>query len=132
MKQITIVADDRVGLLADISFILGKSKINIEGIGVNVVGPKAVITLEVKDPEKTIQLLKANGYEAHLDTALVLRIPDKPGELAKISQILQKNKISILSVSILTKKEGYVYDCMRVDKPDKAKELLKNYIVEES
>jgi len=52
MHSITIVADDRVGLLADISYILGTTHINIESISVSAIGGKAVITLLVKNPEK--------------------------------------------------------------------------------
>ena len=49
MKSLTIVADDRVGLLSDISYVLGKSKINIESISVDVIGNKAVIVLTIKN-----------------------------------------------------------------------------------
>ncbi len=34
MKQITILVDDKVGVLADVSYLLGRSKVNIEAIAV--------------------------------------------------------------------------------------------------
>jgi len=49
IKQITVVAEDKVGLLADISYILGKAKINIESLSVEVQGNKCLIDISVKD-----------------------------------------------------------------------------------
>jgi len=45
MKSITIVSEDRIGLLSDITYILGKARINIEGVDVSVVGGKAIVNI---------------------------------------------------------------------------------------
>ncbi|MCX6773186.1 MAG: ACT domain-containing protein [Candidatus Micrarchaeota archaeon] len=64
MKQITIVADDKVGLLADISYILGKARVNIDAISVEVHGGKAIISLTFKDDKKAISLLANINVES--------------------------------------------------------------------
>ena len=63
MKSVTIVSDDRVGLLADISYVLGKSNVNIEGLSVDVVGGKAIISIEVKDQKKASDILAGTGCD---------------------------------------------------------------------
>ncbi len=128
MKQITIFAEDRVGLLADISYILGKSHINIETVSAASAGGKAFVIIGLTDAARASQMLKANNYSVMEADILVLRLADKPGELARVSQILTDAGISIVNVSILAKGDGVVFDAMQVDKIEPARKLLKEYI----
>ncbi len=128
MKQLTIVSDDKVGLLADISFILGKSHINIDSISVGVVGGKAIINLTIKDDARAAQLLAASGYQVFAADVVVVKIADTPGELARISKMLADEGISIENVHVLAKGDGFVLDSMRVDKTAKAHKLLAPYL----
>lgn len=129
MKSITIVADDRVGLLADISYILGKTKINIESISVDVVAGKAVILVGVKDLEKAMGILKNSGYDVAETNALILKLDDKPGELGRITAMLADQHVNIEGVHILSRDGKTTILSMVVDKPKKAQEMLKPYIV---
>ncbi len=86
MKQVTIVSEDRVGLLADISYVLGKSSVNIEGLSVDVLGGKAVIGLEVKDPGKAQDILSRNGFQTTPPEAIVIRVSNE--SMDKITEML--------------------------------------------
>ncbi len=103
MKQITIVADDKVGLLADISYVLGKAKINIESISVDVVGGKAIISLALSDEQRGKSVLEASGYTVNELNSLVLKLKDQPGELNKVTSTLSKEGINILNVHMLSR-----------------------------
>ena len=74
MKTVTIVSDDRVGLLADISYVLGKSSVNIEGLFVDVVGGKAIISIEVKDYKKASEILGSNGFKTANSEAIIIKV----------------------------------------------------------
>jgi hypothetical protein len=130
MKQMTIITEDRVGVIADISYILGKAKINIEAISAEVYGGKGVINLMVKDEEKATQLLTANGYKVLESELLVIKLKDEPGELSKVTSLLKKAKVNIKNLYLLAKGEGIVIDALSVDKPKKAKKLLKDYLLQ--
>jgi len=132
MKPITIVVDDRIGLLADISYILGKAKINIEGVSVSVVGGKAIIVLTVIDAEKTESVLTKNGYKVMESDVLVAKLADKPGELGTITKKLAENSININNVHIISRDGKNTLLALIVDKPKKARELLKDILVEET
>jgi hypothetical protein len=132
MKQLTIVADDKVGLLADISYILGKSRINIDSISVSLVGGKTVINVTIKDDTRASQLLQASGYQVYASDVFIIKIPDTPGELARISKMLADGGINIENVHILAKGDGFVLDSMKVDKPAKAAKLLAPFLNTES
>jgi len=129
MKQITVVVADKVGVLADISYILGKARINIESLSVEVQGGKSVINLVVSDEKKAEQVLKSNSYHVLSGEMLVIKVKDEPGALSDVSKKLQKAKINISSIYLLTRGEGYSLDALMVDKPKKAKKVLCEYLV---
>jgi hypothetical protein len=129
MKPITVVADDRVGLLADISYILGKAKVNIDSINVDVIGGKAIIGLLVSDREKARSILDASGYKVNELEGLVLKVADKPGELSRITNLVSKEGISILNVHMISRDGNNTIISMTVDKPRKAEHVLKDHLV---
>jgi len=129
MKYLTIVVDDRVGLIADISYILSKAKINIESISVEVVGDKAIISLGIKDLEKAQEVFRNSGYVFTKQNALVLKLLDRPGELNNIAFVLKEKNIKINNVHILSRGETQTIISIVVDKPKTAKKLLEKYLV---
>lgn len=132
MRQLTIVAEDKVGLLADISYILGRSRINIDSISVGVVGGKAVINLGVKDDQRASHLLAGSGYHVLTGDTLALKCPDQPGVLAEVSKTLADAGVNLESIIQLTAGEGFALVTIKVDKPAKAQKLLAKYLDVES
>lgn len=129
MKSITVVAEDRVGLLADISYILGKANVNIEGLNVDVVGKKAVIALTIKDPVKASDVLEKNGFATAEMDSLVVKLPNKPGALSVLATRLATEKISIEDMHALSADgEGGVF-AISVDKPRKATKVIEDLLV---
>ncbi|MGV8084813.1 MAG: ACT domain-containing protein [Candidatus Bilamarchaeum sp.] len=129
MKTITIVADDRVGLLADISYILSKSKINIESVSVDVLAGKAVVVLILTNFDKAKSVLEASGYKVEEANTIMLKLPDQPGELNRITQILAKEGISIHNVRMISKDGKHTVISLAVDKPKRACTLLKDNLL---
>jgi hypothetical protein len=129
MKTLTIVADDKVGLLADISYILGKSKINIDTINVEVVSQKAMITLGLHDFDKAKSVLEASGYKVTEANMVVVKLNDQPGELSRITKLLAKEGINIENVLMLSRDTSNTVLAIAVDKPKRASELLKDVLV---
>ena len=129
MKQITVVVADKIGVLAELSYLLGKAHVNIDAISAEVQGGKSVINLVVSDDKKAEMILKSNGYHVLAGEMLVVKVKDEPGALSEISKKLQKAKINISSIYLLTRGEGYSLDALMVDKPKKAKKVLAAYLV---
>src|SRR3989339_1778857 len=103
MKTIHIIAEDKVGLLADISYILGKSRVNIDSLHVDVIAKKSIITLLVKDREKAKEVLEAAGYKITEENTVVIKLKDEPGQLSKITNILAQDGVNINNVSMLSR-----------------------------
>jgi len=129
MKELTIVADDKVGLLADISYILAKAKINIESINVEVISGKSIITLALSDAEKGKEVLESSGFKVEKTNAVVIKLADKPGELNKITSQLAKEGINIENVHMLSKDGKKTVLSVLVDQPKKATMILKDKLI---
>lgn len=127
MRTVTIIADDKVGLLADISYILGKAKINIESINVDVVGDKAVVNLALSDNPRGKDVLEASGYRVTENDTIVVKLEDKPGELNRITALLSTEGVSIENVHMLSKDGRNTILALRVNKPKRASTLLKEF-----
>ena len=129
MKTITITADDRVGLLADISYVLGKAKVNIESVGVDVIGGKAVITLIIKDFVKAKTALLNSGFNAEEENSVVIKLMDQPGELSKITAILASEKISIQKMHIISRDGSHTILSFSVDNVKRTSKVLDSYLL---
>lgn len=127
VKTIIISADDKVGLLADISYLLAKAKINIETIFVDVMSGKAVISLEVSDPAKGKAIVEAGGYHVEDLNSVVIRLSDK--ELNKITKQLTDDGLKVSNVQVLAKDNHELVYSITVDKPKRAITLLQPHLI---
>ncbi len=128
MRHIVVVAEDKRGLLADISYLLGKAKINMENVSVEVVGTKSIVRIFVKNEEKAEKVLSANGYKVLSHDNLVLRIEDKPGEWSKAAELLKKEGIELKNVSLITKGKKYHFYSIVTDRNKRAEKILADYV----
>lgn len=129
MKTITVLAEDRIGLLADISYILGKSNINIESLTVDIVGTNAVIALTIKDYKKANSVLESNGFRIAEMDSIVIKLPNRPEALSSVADKLAGEKININDMHILSGDSHTGIFAISVDKPRKAMKLLGSVLI---
>ncbi|MFH1684968.1 MAG: ACT domain-containing protein [Candidatus Micrarchaeota archaeon] len=126
MRSIAIISEDKVGLLADISYVLAKSKINIDSINVAVVSKKAVICMEVSDPEKSKKVLTAAGYEIELHSLIVkLNLAEVGGLLEKLAH----DGVTVETSKTIAKDDKHALVSLKVDKPKRASTILAEKLV---
>ena len=128
MKHIVIVDEDRPGALADISYLLGTAKINMENVSVEVMGDKAIMHIFVKDDAAARKILAVNGYNVLSPDHLVLRLENKPGAWAKAAELLKKDGISVKNVQLITKGKTHHMYSLITDKNKKAEKVLAEYL----
>ena len=128
MEQITVVANDTVGVLADVSYILGKAKINIESLTAASLSGKAVMVFFVKDGKKARTVLENNDYKVLESEVLIIKLADKPGQLSEVTALLKKEKVNILNLYFIARENKKSIIALRTDKYGKAKKLLEPYL----
>jgi len=128
MRELIIVAKDRVGLLAHISKVLGDKNVNIDSVSVETLGKDAIIHLVASNEKEAMKLLETAGFKVTASDVIVLKIEDQPGELAKVALTLAESGVNIRSVLFLRKEDNKGLFAVKVNKPDKAVEILKDYL----
>ena len=101
------MSQDEVGVIANISQVLAAEGINLESINAQVVGEEAAIILTADRYDRALYVLNQAGFKAISDDALVLRLPDEPGALAKVAGDLKEAGVNIESMHILNRQGGY-------------------------
>lgn len=126
VKSVTIVANDKVGLLADMSYVLAKSKINIDTINVDVLSGKAVICMSLSDPRKGTEVLEAAGYSVETNN-VVVKIPSE--KLGAVAEQLNKGGVRVERSNVLAKDDTTSIVSYQVDKPKRASTILSEHLL---
>ena len=117
MKEITIVVSDRVGLVADVAEALASKGINIDSVNFEKSGKNAIVRVvtSAENYVKARRALFASGFEPVNDKFLILNLPDRPGELARVSRKLAQNSINIENMFLLKRDKGKIIFSLKVD-----------------
>lgn len=115
LNRIIVMAQDEVGVIANISQVLAAEGINLESINAQVVGEEAAIILTADRYDRALYVLNQAGFKAVSDDALVLRLPDEPGALAKVAGDLKDAGVNIESMHILSRQGGYAMIALKAD-----------------
>jgi len=129
MKELTVFAKDRVGLLADLTKILGEKGINIEYLYSETVGTYAVLHLMVDSEDLAAHTLEREGFTVVRFDMLVVELPNKPGAIAGLAGKLAEAEIDIKCSYFLQRSKSKGLFALRVDKMEDAKRILKGYAV---
>lgn len=92
---ISVITKNRAGVLAEIADALGSANININAINGEGLGEIGIIRLITDDHKKTAEILQKKNYNIVESDVFEITVPNKPGQLKKISNVLVKKKINI-------------------------------------
>ena len=124
MPRIIVMAQNEVGVIADISRVLADSSINIETISVEALGDKGSISLTTDDYDGALLALTSAGFKTVSDESLLVRLHDEPGALAKVAERLKQAGINIQSLQIVDRREGYTTVAIVTDDRARAEGLM--------
>jgi hypothetical protein len=95
VTQISIFIENRAGRLAEVADILGKNNVNIRALSLADTSEFGILRLIVNDPEKASKVLKDSGFTVGKTEVIAVEVPDRPGGLAGILKILEKEAINV-------------------------------------
>jgi hypothetical protein len=122
LEEITVVADDRPGVLADIGELLGASGVNIQTLCASGHNGQAVIHFVVDDGEDAGEILASNGYKVEGSRpVLSVTIDDRPGELGRYCRRLERAGVDISSAYVARREDGETELIFAVDDHESAK-----------
>jgi ACT domain-containing protein len=95
-EELTITAENKIGILADISKMLANKGINIEAVLGYEIGKKAKLLLVTNANIVIVKELKKMKYRSVKETeVLLVDLSNKPGSLKVVSTEMKENKIDI-------------------------------------
>ena len=121
ITRIVVMANNQVGVIADITAVLANAGINLESIDTESSGEQGAVILTTDNSDRALYVLNQAGYKAVGDEVLVLRLRDEPGSLAQIAEKLKQAGVNIQSMHILNRHGGYAMIALTTD--DRARTL---------
>jgi hypothetical protein len=125
VQQVSIFVENKSGRLAEVTDILGRNGINIRALSLADTADFGILRLIVNDGEKTVNLLKENGFTVNRNEVVAVVVPDRPGGLAFILNTLQGKGINVeYMYAFAQRNEGNAVLIFRFDEIDKAVKAL--------
>ena len=129
INRIVIMAENEVGVIADITRALAEEDINVETINAETDGSQGAVVLTVDNYDRALYVLNRAGFKAVGDDALVMRLPDEPGALAGVADRLRQAGVNIQSMHILNRQGGHAMIALTVDDHPLAVEAIGSDVI---
>ena len=126
-RQLTLIIDNRPGVLADVCGDLAQAKINIKGIYVENLVDHSAVRVIVDDTDKATHLLGASGVLVFENEVVAVAADNKPGALVAIARRLGAARVNIDYMYGSTPDRGRATIFLRVNNVKRAQEALKGY-----
>lgn len=94
-EQISIFLENKAGRLSEVTETLFEAGVNIRALSLADTSDFGVLRLIVDDNEKAKETLKARGFTVGKTSVVAVEVPDKPGGLHGILEMLQKAGINV-------------------------------------
>ncbi len=125
VQQISIFVENKSGRLAEVTDVLSKQGINIRALSLADTADFGILRLIVANPEKTMSVLRDNGFTVSQNEVVAVEVPDRPGGLAGILAALQGQGINVeYMYAFVQKCEGSAVLIFRFDEIEKAIDTL--------
>ena len=127
VKQISVTLDNVPGQFLKVSQALGAERINIRALSVADASDISTIRFVTDDPQKTINVLKTQGYAVRERDVIAVEVPDHPGGFQALMKPLKDADINVLYMyTYLGRGEsGHPIVIVGVDKTEDAVKVLK-------
>jgi len=125
VEQISIFLENKPGGLSEVTKILRDAGINIRALSLADTSDFGILRLIVNDVEKAKEALKTNGITVGRTTVVAVEVPDRPGGLHSILDILTKEDVNVEYMYAFVERSGEnAVIIFRFDNPDRAIEIL--------
>jgi len=121
VEQISVFLENRPGGLEQVTGILKEAGINIRTLTLADTSDFGILRMIVNDVEKAVQVLKEQGLRVSRTIVVAVEVPDRPGGLHGILQVVAKEGINVEYLYAFVERSGEnAVMIFRFDAPDKA------------
>lgn len=95
VDQISVFLENKSGRLADVTRTLAEHRVNIRALSIADTIDYGLLRLIVNDPAVASRILSQQGFTVNNTEVLAVEVPDYPGGLAGIIEILAAKGLNI-------------------------------------
>lgn len=127
VRQISVFMDNKPNQLTKVVKILKESEINMRALTVADTKDFGILRIIVNDTDKAVEKLRAADYAVAVTEILAISIPDSPGQLSRVLDILGGEGVNIEYLyAFIGTSDKSVSFVIRVDDNDHAAKALTN------
>lgn len=127
LKQISVFLENRKGRLWKALSILRESEINIRALSIADTSEFGILRMIVPNPEKAKTALEENNFVVKINDVIAVGVPDEPGGLDGILEILTKADINVEYLyAFVEKKVEQAIVVLRTEDIDAGVQALKD------
>lgn len=124
-EQLSVFLENRAGRLAEVTRTLADAKINIRALSLADTSDFGILRMIVCDHEKAKLVLKEKGFTIGRTSVVAVEVPDTPGGLDSVLQLVSANGINVEYMYAFVQREAEsAVMIFRFDKIDQAVEIL--------
>ncbi|HKL25430.1 MAG TPA: ACT domain-containing protein [Desulfuromonadales bacterium] len=126
VTQISIFIENKSGRLAEVSRVLGEKGVNIRALSLADTSDFGILRLIVDNTDLAKATLKECGFTVSKTEVVAVEVPDRPGGLASILDILDKASVNVeYMYAFVERSAGNAVIIFRFDNVDDAIRILQ-------
>lgn len=126
VKQISIFIENKSGRLAEVARVLDQKSVNIRALSLADTSDFGILRLLVDNTDVALETLKASGFTVNKTDVVAVEVPDQPGGLCEILQVLDSAKINVeYMYAFVERNAGNAVIIFRFDEVDSAIDTLQ-------
>lgn len=125
VKQISVFVDNKPNQAAGAMRLIKESGVNLRALSLADTADFGIIRIIANDTEKAVDILKAASYAVTVTEVVAISIPDTPGQLSRVLDILGEADVNVEYLySFVGTSDKSVSFVIRVDDNDRASDVL--------
>jgi hypothetical protein len=126
VKQISVFIQNKKGRLCDVLNVLAKANISLRALCIADTTEFGILRMIVPDPDAAKKVLEKNNFTVKENDVIAIGVPDKPGGLAEILNLLDKADMNVeYAYAFAEKTENKAIVVLRIEKPEPAIKILR-------
>jgi hypothetical protein len=95
VKQLSVFLENTKGRLSQMTKVLQDAQIDLLALSIADTTNFGILRAIVSDDDKAVAELKEAGYTVNLNEVIAVGVPDHPGGLSEVLDVLVKNNVSV-------------------------------------
>ena len=130
MKQMSIITENRLGIVTEITEALAAAEVNIETIDAELADNYVVVVLTVDNYDNALAVMhRFKTMNVISEDAILVKLIDEPGALAKIARRFTDAGIGMRSIRIIQRNSRHSLVAISTQRTNDALALVNDVLI---